>query len=45
MFPYKNKVSGKHFIFLDDSGNNEVLFVIPPIHDDKIIIHSLSAIR
>lgn len=42
MLIYKNKVSGKHFIFLDDSGNNEGLFVTPPIHDDKIIIHSLS---
>jgi hypothetical protein len=42
MLIYKNRASGKNFIFLDDSGNNEGLFVTPPIHNDEVIIHSLS---
>jgi hypothetical protein len=41
MLIYKNMASGKHFIFLNDIGNDEGLFVTPPMGDDKVIIHSL----
>lgn len=40
MLIYKNKASQKFFIFLEDSGNNEGLFVTPPF-SDKVVIHSL----
>lgn len=41
MLIYKNKASGKYFIFLDDLGKDKGLFITPPVYDDKVIISAL----
>jgi hypothetical protein len=38
---YKNLTSGKGFIFLEQTGNNEVLFITPPNEKGEVAVKSL----